>query len=606
MRGLQRGGLIGGMLFFALMARPVTAEELFVFADEAALAGAMASLNEMLAHDGAPPDPCHLYILSDQRGYGLFDDVTFASMHTALASGILGSDRADSCNIEVHEVGQDGVNGFLDERRGGNELGLALELSYYKLDGGVTVFATLRGTGGDILSSTGRFDLPVTITTETAASGQTDLARTDVTEAEKKAPSKAALTRKPPVEPVPSTTSSEPAIVAKRPVSASDITPPEPILRRQLVAHSRIGRTPKNPFNLRRVQAGVPPLIKTVRVVDAGGPDTALITDLADGFLTTLATSPGSAVETSDGSASGGRGAELAIEGDPDADVEAIDIQVADTGAAFEQILNNQADIVVTREPISSDAAARFAAAYGVNMRSRYAEHVVAIAASETETPSCGIRYPQNDMLMSTEDHPTSSRVYIYVNPSIPSAVRDRFVDFALSTEGQAVIAGHAVDLRLRLGDAGYSAWRYQTAGELDAEIPDVREHFRDLIRTSQRVSSTFRFDFASADLVLDSRSEQDLENLIQLIKAEDIDSRRILLFGFADSSGAASFNADLSRSRADAVAIRLRLAGIPVPPRNVHGIGEDSPVACNVYLDGNRDELGARKNRRVEVWIES
>ncbi|MEM9442679.1 MAG: OmpA family protein, partial [Pseudomonadota bacterium] len=264
------------------------------------------------------------------------------------------------------------------------------------------------------------------------------------------------------------------------------------------------------------------------------------------------------------------------------------------------------ADIVVVREPISAVDASRFANAYGVNMRSRYAERVVAIAASGKQSVDCGISYQQNDMVMSTEDDPSSERVYLYVNPAIPGTMRDQFIDFALTGEGQKVVARHAVDLRLQVSDAGYAAWRYRAAGEQEAEIYDVLERFRRLIRTSQRVSSTFRFDFASADLVLDARSEQDLENLIDLVKTRDIDSRRILLFGFADSSGDADFNVGLSRNRADAVAIRLRLAGIPVPPRNVHGIGEDSPVACNLQLDGERDETGAQKNRRVEVWIES
>ena len=209
-------------------------------------------------------------------------------------------------------------------------------------------------------------------------------------------------------------------------------------------------------------------------------------------------------------------------------------------------------------------------------------------------------------MLMSTEDHPTSQRIYMYVNPSVPADARDKFISFALSAKGQETVAQHAVDLRLQLSGASYATWRFQASGEQEPALPDVLNRFRNLIRTSERVSTTFRFDFASSNLALDSRSEQDLENLIDLIKVNNIGGRRVLLFGFTDSVGAAPFNARLSRERAEAVATRLRLAGISVPPSNVHGIGEDSPVACDIALDGERHELGARKNRRVEVWIES
>lgn len=610
-REVQRTGLVLGGLLIAMAVRPVMAEDLFRFADDASLTSSMAKLDEALAHDAAPLDPCRLDILSDSRGHQLFDEQTSRSMHRALAAGIVGSDRVGGCTVGSHDIGQDEIPGFLEERRKTGELGQTLALSYYKLSEGVTVFATLRAADGALLASTGRFDLPVTLTgldeSESAASNET---RTAKNGASTTVPAQTAS----PAEPAPRV-KPDVVIPAPRPLATNGNATPssvnealltEAALRRQLVAETRTSVSPDKPFNLRRIQAGVPSSIKRLRIVDASGQDSSLVANLADDFLDTLATSPASSVETTDISRNGRRGTKVTLDDQPDAAIEAIDIENADTGTAFEDILDNDGDIVVVREPISPADASRFTRAYGVNMRSRYAEHVVAIAKREAGSLACGIRYPEDGMLMSTEDHPTSERVYFYVNPSIPNAIRDQFVDFVLSERGQAVVAAHAVDLRLRLSDAGYATWRHQATSEQDAELFELRERFRSLIRTSQRVSSTFRFDFASADLVLDSRSEQDLENLIDLIKAKDIDSRRILLFGFADSAGTASFNADLSRGRADAVATRLRLAGIPVPPRNVHGIGEDSPVACNFQDDGERDELGARKNRRVEVWIES
>gem|GEM_PF-4213108 len=580
-RCLRWGRVIAGLLIVASTMRPLSAEELFGFADDDAIADTMSTINAEVGHDAVVRDPCRLYILSNRRGQVLFDDATSTLMHRALAANLLGADRVDGCAVESREVGQDDIAGFLEQRRTSGDPGLVLGLTYYKLNKGVTVFASLRDEGGNLLGSSGRIDLPVVASTDRGSAAS---AAADAGEQIER--------RLQPVNQAASTSQAydEPAAKIDRPRAGAeeprqhtgDDGLSETSLRRQLAAKARIEKTPSRPFNLRRIQAGMPLPIKTVRIVDAGGEDEALIADMANRFVDTLE------------SATSLAGSNV------------VDLQRASNGAAFRQILDNQADIVVTRQPISSADATRFAEIYGVNMRSRYAERVVAIASKGSRSLDCGIHYPQNDMLMSTEDHPSSERIYIYANPSIPSAMRDQFIDFALSAEGQAVVTEHAVDLRLQLSDAGYAAWRYQATGEQEAELQDVRDRFRSLIRTSQRVSSTFRFDFASADLVLDARSEQDLENLIDLVKAREIDARRILLFGFADSSGAAPFNVDLSRSRGDAVAIRLRLAGIPIPPRNVHGVGEDSPVACNVKRDGDRDEAGARKNRRVEVWIES
>lgn len=599
---LQWAGLVVGALCVVSTSQVATADELFGFADRGSIDEAMASLNEKLSHDSALPDPCNLYILDDLRGNALFDDETFQSMHQALATNILGAGRVDDCAVMPHEIEQSQVVSFLDERRASGHGGLAVVLTYYKLSEGVTVFANLRDVGGSILSSSGRFDLPVVAGTNLEDS---DHGVAGITEA----PSSAAQLTNQTIDGNEART--ERALSSGEDVAATDrsfaeSSTSEATYRQELAEGVRVKRTSSSGFNLRRVQAGVPPSIKTVRIVDVDGRDTALITDLAESFLGSIAPSSENPIKKTAVNSPGRRGTLIAIGGQSQGDAESIDIQMADAKTAFEQILNHEADIVVVRQPISAIDATRFANVYGVNMRSRYAERVVAIGANATQSLDCGISYQHNDMVMSTEDDPASERVYIYVNPAIPGAVRDRFIDFALTGEGQTVVARHAVDLRLQVSDTGYAAWRYKAAGEQEAEIEDVLERFRRLIRTSQRVSSTFRFDFASADLVLDARSEQDLENLIDLIKTRNIDSRRILLFGFADSSGDASFNVGLSRSRADAVAIRLRLAGIPVPPRNVHGIGEDSPVACNVQLDGERDETGAQKNRRVEVWIES
>ncbi|MEM8950625.1 MAG: phosphate ABC transporter substrate-binding/OmpA family protein [Pseudomonadota bacterium] len=591
-----RAGFVLGALLVGMTTHAAMADALFIFDEQATLNDSMTALGNILAENVDPQGPCRLDVINDLRGETLFDTATLELMNETLAASILGTEKVDDCVIETHEISQEDATVFLIEQRGAGEAGLAAVLTYYRINKGLTVLATLRDEKGRLAGSTqGLFELPAKL----AASEQTTVSAQPKRVAESTPEASAAS-----VTDVAEAKAPEPAAETRRQSVVVDLAQTEASLRQEALQKARITTSLTAPFNLRRIQAGIPSSIKTVRVADTGGLDADMMADLAEDFLDDLASSPTASVEASDYGSNGRAGIEVTVKDAPQ--VGAVDIQTSDSEAAFAEMLDNEIDIVVTREPISADDSARFVETFGVNMRSHYAEHVVAIGTGEVELLSCGIDYPRDEIMMTTEDHPTSQRIYLYTNPSVPDEIRDRFVDFALSPKGQSAVANHTFDLRLHLSGARYATWRDQAAGELEPALPSVLARFRSLIRTSERVSTTFRFDFASADLVLDSRSEQDLENLIDLIKTKGVDSRRVLLFGFADSVGAARFNADLSRERADAVATRLRLAGIPVPPTNVYGVGEDSPVACDVTPEGDRNELGALKNRRVEVWIES
>jgi outer membrane protein OmpA-like peptidoglycan-associated protein len=68
---------------------------------------------------------------------------------------------------------------------------------------------------------------------------------------------------------------------------------------------------------------------------------------------------------------------------------------------------------------------------------------------------------------------------------------------------------------------------------------------------------------------------------------------------GYTDNVGAADYNNQLSRRRADAV-IQYLAAKYNVPPYRIYimGLGEDNPVA------ENRNSSGRAKNRRVDVQL--
>ncbi|KMN19658.1 OmpA family protein [Pseudomonas weihenstephanensis] len=101
-------------------------------------------------------------------------------------------------------------------------------------------------------------------------------------------------------------------------------------------------------------------------------------------------------------------------------------------------------------------------------------------------------------------------------------------------------------------------------------------------------------FDFDRADLKSNSRdSITTLANY--LIKNPD---RKVIVEGYTDSKGSASYNQGLSERRANAVKNALVLAGVDKSRIVAQGYGKEYPVASNATNSGRA------QNRRVEVTI--
>ena len=101
-------------------------------------------------------------------------------------------------------------------------------------------------------------------------------------------------------------------------------------------------------------------------------------------------------------------------------------------------------------------------------------------------------------------------------------------------------------------------------------------------------------FDFDS-----DQLREASKENLDNLAKSlSKFGDSKLLLVGHTDNKGTESYNLDLSRRRAAAVANYLSGRGVPAARMETTGRGETEPIAPN---DTDADR---QKNRRVEVAI--
>ncbi len=83
--------------------------------------------------------------------------------------------------------------------------------------------------------------------------------------------------------------------------------------------------------------------------------------------------------------------------------------------------------------------------------------------------------------------------------------------------------------------------------------------------------------------------------------------SARLRVVGHTDSKGSTTYNLDLSRRRAAAVARQLKaaLGGGDTPSIATSGRGEQDPVAANTASNGTDSPRGRARNRRVEIHLE-
>lgn len=195
------------------------------------------------------------------------------------------------------------------------------------------------------------------------------------------------------------------------------------------------------------------------------------------------------------------------------------------------------------------------------------------------------VPYRPTVFTVRTEDYLLSRRLYLYVPPASTNPWAGKFVQFALSDEGQAVVDA--------VGFVGQSLLDpvQEAAPALPSRVPPEYER---LTRQATRLPLVFRFETGSDRL--DNKSLRDIGRLLESLSQPANRGRRVILFGFADSVGGAEANRRLSEARATAVAGELRSEG--VDPEAATGFGSALPVA------GNETEEGKARNRRVEVWL--
>jgi len=184
-------------------------------------------------------------------------------------------------------------------------------------------------------------------------------------------------------------------------------------------------------------------------------------------------------------------------------------------------------------------------------------------------------------LTVATEDYPLSRRLYLYTPAASQNAFIERFVEFAGSAQGQAVVASN-----------GFVAQNVMAAPEpVSKSAPD---EYKQLTQDAERLSLDIRFN--TNELDKDSKAQADLDRVVSMVADEGGANNRILLFGFTDNAGGQDENQIASLNRAKMVEKEFIQRGIK--PALVRGFGSELPVASNDTSEGRE------MNRRVEIWM--
>ncbi len=207
----------------------------------------------------------------------------------------------------------------------------------------------------------------------------------------------------------------------------------------------------------------------------------------------------------------------------------------------------------------------------------RYVHNTKSVAVSEKGTEAL----KPTRMTVATEDYPLSRRLYLYTPATARNKYLQMFVEFALSTQGQEVVAAN-----------GFVSQNLQHSTQTVSN--KAPEEYKLLTEGAERLSLDFRFQSGKNEQ--DSKSQADLDRIASMIADQGDEGNRVLLFGFSDNAHTPEESQTLSLNQARIVEKQLIQRGIKSAV--VRGFGPEKPVASNDTSEGRE------ANRRVEIWI--
>ena len=115
---------------------------------------------------------------------------------------------------------------------------------------------------------------------------------------------------------------------------------------------------------------------------------------------------------------------------------------------------------------------------------------------------------------------------------------------------------------------------------------------------------TVYLFAFNSATVEADASKH--LREIAELLNAQFLTGRRIIVEGHADGIGAEAYNRTLSDKRAEAVIGELAAAGVQRTRLTKRAFGKERPLEPNKRPDGSDNPDGRARNRRVALIVEN
>jgi phosphate transport system substrate-binding protein len=181
---------------------------------------------------------------------------------------------------------------------------------------------------------------------------------------------------------------------------------------------------------------------------------------------------------------------------------------------------------------------------------------------------------------VASEDYAFSRRLFLYT-PDKTKPTVSRFLDYALSDEGQKVVT-----------QTGFVSLSLDATSP--APPPNAPDAYTSVIQGRRRLSFTVHFRRRGA-MLPDGKALRDIARLSRFLRVASSHAE-VALFGFADNGGPEVRNIEQSEQRAKTVSELLKKGGVDV--KAVVGLGSALAVAPNATPEGRN------KNRRVEVWV--
>ncbi|MBV8367490.1 MAG: phosphate ABC transporter substrate-binding/OmpA family protein [Candidatus Eremiobacteraeota bacterium] len=209
-----------------------------------------------------------------------------------------------------------------------------------------------------------------------------------------------------------------------------------------------------------------------------------------------------------------------------------------------------------------------------------------ATGAKALKVASGGIAILPNSLTVGRETYPLTRRLYLYTAANPSNAQVRPFIDYVQSSDGQRIVEQN--------GFVG-SIIDAVSASAPPVSVPaGAPREYANIVRTSEQLP--FNFYFRTGSDVLDNKAFVDVGRLVSIAGLKRNAGRKVILVGFADSTGTHDANLVLSKGRAESVRRELISQGVEV--KRATGFGDALPIRDNATEDGRQ------KNRRVEIFL--